>query len=115
MREHARLLQVGVRSQTPEERGIIDRGEVETLFAFQMQGVDWAPGVLGKIAPGSPVYVSVDLDYFDPTLMPATGTPEPGGGQWYPTLGFLRGLSERARIVGFDIMELAPIRGPARS
>jgi agmatinase len=43
--------------------------------------------------------------------MPSTGTPEPGGGEWYPTLRFLRMLSGKTRIVGFDIMELAPIRG----
>lgn len=111
MREHARLIQIGIRAQTPEEREIIDRGDVDTLFAHQMHGVDWAPGVLEKIDTGSPVYVTIDLDYFDPTLMPATGAPEPGGGQWYPTVRFLRSLSERARVVGFDIMELAPIRG----
>jgi agmatinase len=111
MREHAPLLQIGIRSQSPEEREIIDRGEVFTLFAYQMQGVDWAPEVLERIAPGSPVYVTVDLDYFDPSIMPSTGTPEPGGGEWYPTLRFLRALSERARVVGFDLMELAPVRG----
>ena len=111
MREHARLLQLGIRAQSPEEREVIDSGQVDTLFAYQMHGVDWAPGVLAKVEPGSPVYVTVDLDYFDASIMPATGTPEPGGGEWYPTLRFLRKLSERARIVGFDIMELAPIRG----
>lgn len=111
MREHARLLQIGVRSQSPEEREVIDRGEVETLFAYQMDGIDWAPRVVERIAAGSPVYVTIDLDYFDGSLMPATGTPEPGGGEWYPTLRFLRLLSDRTLIVGFDIMELAPIRG----
>ncbi|HZI93410.1 MAG TPA: agmatinase [Patescibacteria group bacterium] len=111
MREHARLIQIGIRAQCPEEREIIDRGEVDTLFAFQMYGVDWAPGIIGKIEPGSPVYVTIDLDYFDGSIMPATGTPEPGGGEWYPTVRFLRRLAEHARIVGFDIMELAPIRG----
>lgn len=111
MREHARLIQIGIRSQCPEERAIIDRGEVETLFAYQMQGRDWAPEVLAKIEEGSPVYVSFDLDYFDPSIMPATGTPEPGGGEWWPTLRFLRGLCEKACLVGFDVVELAPIRG----
>ncbi len=111
MREHARLVQIGIRAQCPEERAIIDRGEVWTLFAYQMQGVDWALPALETVNDGSPVYVTIDLDYFDPSLMPATGTPEPGGGEWYPTLRFLRMLSERARIVGFDIMELAPLKG----
>jgi len=111
MREHARLLQIGIRSQCLEEREIIERGEVDTLFAYQMHGTDWAPGVLARLEPGTPVYVTIDLDYFDPSIMPATGTPEPGGGEWYPTLRFLRMLSEKTRIVGFDLMELAPIRG----
>jgi len=110
MREHARVIQIGIRSQCLEERAAIDRGDVETLFAWQMQDGDWAARVLAGIPPGVPVYVTVDLDYFDPSIMPATGTPEPGGGEWYPTLRFLRLLSEKTRIVGFDVMELAPIR-----
>lgn len=111
MREQARLLQIGIRAQSPEERALIDSGEVDTLFAYQMHERDWIPGVLEKIESGSPVYVTIDLDYFDGSLMPATGTPEPGGGEWYPTLRFLRRLADRARVVGFDVMELAPIRG----
>jgi agmatinase len=111
MREHARLVQIGIRSQCPEERALIDAGKVETLFAHQMHGVDWAPRILTGIAPRSAVYVTIDVDYFDPSIMPATGTPEPGGGEWYPTLRFLRLLAEKARVVGFDVMELAPIRG----
>ncbi len=111
MLEHGRLVQIGIRSQCPEERELIDRGRVRTLFAHEMAGRDWAPTALATIHRNSPVYVSIDLDYFDPSLMPATGTPEPGGGEWYPTLRFLKLLSERARIVGFDVMELAPIPG----
>src|SRR5262245_26880342 len=77
MREHARLIQVGIRSQSPEERELIDRGEVETVFAHQMHDADWAAPILQRIADGSPVYVTMDLDYFDPSIMPSTGTPEP--------------------------------------
>jgi agmatinase len=84
---------------------------VRTLFAHEMQGVDWAPRVLDLIPAGAPVYVTIDLDYFDPCLMPATGTPEPGGGEWWPTLRFLKRLAEKASVVGFDLMELAPVRG----
>ncbi len=111
MREHARLVQIGIRSQCPEERARIDAGEVRTIFAWEMQDGDWAARVLGMIAAGSPVYVTMDLDYFDPSIMPATGTPEPGGGLWHPTMRFLRRLAEHARIVGFDVMELAPMPG----
>ena len=61
------------------------------------------------------VYVTVDIDFFDPALVPGTGTPEPGGGDWYTTLAFLKELSRRSRIVGFDLMELAPIAGQPAS
>lgn len=111
MREQARLVQVGIRSQSPEEREIIDRGDVTTVFAYRMQQIDWARKVLSTVKRGSPVYVTIDLDYFDPSIMPATGTPEPGGGEWYPTLAFLQRLARKTRIVGFDIMELSPIEG----
>ncbi|HCY00170.1 MAG TPA: agmatinase, partial [Bacteroidales bacterium] len=54
------------------------------------------------------VYLTIDLDGFDPSILPSTGTPEPGGMQWYPTLQFLRKLIERKNLVGFDIVELCP-------
>jgi agmatinase len=57
------------------------------------------------------VYVTVDLDAFDPAVMPATGTPEPGGLDWYRALSVLREVARRKRIVGFDVVELAPIPG----
>jgi agmatinase len=54
------------------------------------------------------VYLTFDVDYFDPSLGPATGTPEPGGGLWYPTLAFLRRLFAEKRVVAADVVELAP-------
>jgi len=68
MREHARLIQIGIRSQSPEERDLIDRGDVETLFAYQMAEGDWIGPVLAKIPERTPVYVTMDLDYFDPSI-----------------------------------------------
>ena len=53
----------------------------------------------------------MDVDYFDPSIVPATGTPEPGGGQWRPTLRLLSTLFRRSRVVACDIVELAPIPG----
>ena len=63
-------------------------------------------GIVGK-----PVYVTFDVDYFDPSFMPATGTPEPGGGEWYATLRLLEELFRRANVVAADIVELAPSKG----
>lgn len=111
MREHAKLVQIGIRSQSPEEREIIERGEVATIFAHEMPGADWQIRAIGMVPRGAPVYVTIDVDYFDPSIMPATGTPEPGGGEWWPTLRFLKRLCEHARVVGFDVMELSPIQG----
>ena len=62
---------------------------------------------------GPTVYVSIDLDALDPALMPAVGTPEPGGLSWYQMVSLLRCVAETRRIVGFDITELCPAEGPA--
>jgi agmatinase len=59
------------------------------------------------------VYISVDLDVFDPSLMPAVGTPEPGGMAWEQVVGLLRAVAEARQIVGFDVVELCPREGPA--
>lgn len=57
------------------------------------------------------VYISFDVDVFDASLMPATGTPEPGGLDWYDVLKILRTVSKKKQIVGFDVVELSPING----
>ncbi len=54
------------------------------------------------------VYITLDLDVFDGSIMPSTGTPEPGGMHWYQVLQFLRMVFRRRNVVGFDIVELAP-------
>ena len=63
-------------------------------------------------ALGEDVYVSVDLDVFDPSLMAAVGTPEPGGLTWRQVTSLLRSVAENRRIVGFDVCELSPAEGP---
>jgi agmatinase len=54
------------------------------------------------------VYLTIDLDVFDPAIMPSTGTPEPGGLLWYQTLDFLKQLTKQKNVVGFDVVELCP-------
>ena len=54
------------------------------------------------------VYITIDLDVFDPSILPSTGTPEPGGLGWYQVLEFLKKVNRKKEIVGFDIVELAP-------
>jgi agmatinase len=55
------------------------------------------------------VYVTIDMDAFDPSIMPSVGTPEPGGMGWYETLELLKGLAEKKDVLGFDAVELAPM------
>jgi len=57
------------------------------------------------------IYLTIDLDFFDPSVVPGVGTPEPGGFGWAETLAFLRRLAARRRVVGFDLVELCPIPG----
>jgi agmatinase len=104
--------QVGVRSLTGEERALIEARSICTVYAPEAVGepvASWMGGVLAALP--EEVYVTVDLDVFDPAVMPATGTPEPGGLDWYRVLAVLREVARHKRIVGFDVVELAPIAG----
>jgi agmatinase len=106
------LAQVGVRSLTGEERTLIGARAICTVYAPEAVGepvASWKGRVLAALP--EEVYVTVDLDVFDPAVMPATGTPEPGGLDWYRVLAVLREVARRKRIVGFDVVELAPIAG----
>ncbi len=109
-----RLTQVGIRAQCVEEaRFIRDRG-VNTFYASAIRrglhGEDWQRRVVDTL--GEEVYVTFDVDYFDPAIMPATGTPEPDGFLYSETLDVFRALvASGRRIIGFDVVELAPIEG----
>lgn len=106
------IAQVGIRSLTAEERALINDRKLCTVFAAEAMGPAperWIERVVAVLP--DEVYVTVDLDGFDPSIMPATGTPEPGGLDWYRATALLRAVAERRRIVGFDVVELAPIPG----
>jgi agmatinase len=106
------LAQVGVRSLTGDERALIRERGICTVFAPEAVGSpveSWVDRVVEALP--EEVYITVDLDAFDPAIMPATGTPEPGGLDWYRALAVLREVARRKRIVGFDVVELAPIPG----
>jgi agmatinase len=106
------VAQVGVRSFTAEERELIRERGICTVFAPEACGEPvekWIPRVVSALP--EEVYVTVDLDAFDPAVMPSTGTPEPGGLDWYRALAVLREVALARRIVGFDVVELAPIAG----
>ncbi len=107
--ERVRLVPVGIRSLTAEERALMRAKAIPPIFAHELDGTDWIDRAVAALR--DPVYITIDVDYFDPALMPSTGTPEPGGGQWFPTLRLLERVFRERRVVGCDVVELAPIPG----
>jgi agmatinase len=108
--DEVNLVQVGIRAIAREERAVMRRCGVTTVFAHEMaEGDAWMDRALAAL--GRDVYLTIDIDYFDPSLVPSTGTPEPGGGTWYPTLRLLERLFRTRHVVAADVVELAPIPG----
>ena len=114
VRESVPAASVGIRSCSEEEAEYLRQHPVPvwSTRAFRALRGDWQ-GILGSLT-GS-VFVTFDLDAFDPGVLPATGTPEPGGLDWYEAVDLLRAVAARSRIVGFDVVELAPIPGQVAS
>ena len=113
------VVQVGVRSVCLEEREFIRDGGVHTFFWPPLDGL--GGGLPNRGTPDAneiikllsqKVYISVDLDVFDPAIMSAVGTPEPGGMDWYQVTSLLRAVARQRHIVGFDVTELSPSQGP---
>ena len=107
----ADVVSVGIRAVSAEEVDVARRNDgVHLIWADEMWQDDrWMDRALERLGPK--VYVTYDVDYLDPSLMPSTGTPEPGGGDWYRTLRFLRRVFAEREVVGCDVVELAPIPG----
>jgi agmatinase len=113
------LVQVGVRSISPEEIALIERTKrISTFFAWKIcdpsgpyegRAANWVPAVVR--ACSGPVYLTFDCDGLDASLVPALGTPEPGGLGWFDTLALVTALAHGPGIVGMDISEIAPIDG----
>ena len=106
--QEVNIVPVGIRSLTPEERQLAREQDIPIIFGHELHG-DWIDRTLDAL--GEDVYITFDIDYFDPSLVPSTGTPEPGGGQWYPTLQLLQRVFDERNVVGCDVVELAPIPG----
>jgi agmatinase len=102
------LVQVGIRAQCLEESQLIKSSPIINTWYAHMLDKDnkWIDACIDKL--GDVVYVSIDADGFDPSIVPAVGTAEPGGLSWQQGTQLLKRLCERKKVVGFDIVEIAP-------
>ncbi len=110
--ERCPAVQVGIRSLSAEEAEALPRLNTRIYWAKEIVHrplESLARSVVTDLSEH--VYVTIDLDGFDPALVPATGTPEPGGLNWYQVIGLLRLVAQRRTIVGFDVVELLPQPG----
>jgi agmatinase len=99
------IIAVGIRSMSQEEAQVVDRKC--TFFGHQLDsdGI-WIEKAINLLS--DQVYITFDLDGFDSSLMPSTGTPEPGGLSWNQAMALLKKVAEKKKIVGFDVVELCP-------
>ncbi|MFS8892413.1 agmatinase [Synechococcus sp. R55.2] len=104
----SRLTQVGIRSICAEDRQTIRERRLHTFFAHSLHtkpAQEWIPEVIATLGPQ--VYLTVDVDGLDPAVVPATGTPEPGGLGWWETVELIRALGQQRQIIGADVVELS--------
>jgi len=99
------ITQVGIRSMCEEELGLFKEDRIFYAHAIAGQ-TDWQQKALQTLSKN--VYLTIVLDVFDPSVLPSTGTPEPGGLRYYEVLHFLRSVFAQYNVVGFDVVELCP-------
>jgi len=111
------VVQAGTRSLSKEEKDFLSaqpNGRIKSISVYDILDMPmWKDAVSNSLAEN--VYITIDMDVFDPSIMPAVGTPEPGGIGWYETLDLLKGIAKDKRIVGFDCVELCPIKDQVAS
>lgn len=103
------LVPIGIRSLTSDEMALVREHDIPMVFSHELNEPDLIDRVLGLL--GDHVYLTFDIDFFDPSLMPSTGTPEPGGGTWQPTIDLLKRVFQEKHVVGCDVVELSPLAG----
>ena len=107
------IVQVGTRSMSKEEKDFLAahaNGKIKTVSVYDiLESPMWKDTVSNSLSEN--VYVTIDMDVFDPALVPAVGTPEPGGIGWYEALSLLKEVAKDKKVVGFDVVELCPIQG----
>lgn len=105
------MVQVGIRAQCKEEADLIKKSEkIHTYYAHRIRkDAGWMQDAVNKLSEN--VYLTIDADGFDPSIVPAVGTAEPNGLFWDETLTFLKMVFEQKNVVGFDVVECAPAEG----
>jgi agmatinase len=104
-REFAPIVQVGIRSMSAEEVQFTERDRI--FYSHELYyNKDLYKKAIDKLSEN--VYITIDLDVFDPSIMPSTGTPEPGGPPYFELLHFMRDVIKNRNVVGFDVVELCP-------
>jgi agmatinase len=105
------IVQVGIRSLSREEKQFLDRNRMTPFYMSTMaEDKDLVNHILASLS--EEVYVTIDVDVFDPSIMPAVGTPEPGGMQWQQVLDILKSVARHKHVLGFDLVEFCPREGP---
>lgn len=108
----ANIVPVGVRNVGQEEHEFLKTVDISPITARECRfSDDWLSRALAGLRKH--VYITIDIDGFDPACAPGTGTPEPGGLDWYQVTGLLRAVAEKQTIVGADVVEVLPIPGQA--
>jgi agmatinase len=106
IRELCPIVQVGIRSMDISEKPALDEDRV--FFAEKIHdSLAWMDEAVARLT--EQVYITIDLDVFDPAIMPSTGTPEPGGLMWYDVLALVRAVCRQRTVVGFDVVEMCPV------
>lgn len=107
------ITQIGIRAQCKEEYDFIKTKGINTFYAYRMRNDGFNYILIDRIVKTlkKNVYITFDVDYFDPSIMPATGTPEPNGFYWDETMRLLKKVCAERNLVGFDVVELAPQKG----
>ena len=108
--DRVRPVGVGIRAIDAEERVLIDEMGLTMVYGEELASDGWLDRAMAGLSSDN-VYISFDVDFFDPAYVPSTGTPEPGGGTWAQAMALLRRVCAEKHIVGADVVELAPIPG----
>lgn len=107
--DYVKVVEAGIRSTSLEEQKIIKKFKVPVFYAEEIISKD---NFIKKLMPmlSENLYVTIDIDVFDPGLVPSTGTPEPGGLGWYDVIKIIKTVASERNVVGFDLVELSPVK-----